>query len=46
VLDLRRDPAPVLMVSIASERWADATLLADNVSMFIDRVESGTLDLE
>jgi hypothetical protein len=45
VLDLRRTPAPVLMVSNASESWDDAIVQAPDVADFLRRVEDGTFDL-
>jgi hypothetical protein len=44
VLDLRRDPSPVLMVDITSEGWNSATRQADDLAQFIERIESGTFD--
>ncbi|MGK5677772.1 hypothetical protein [Actinoplanes sp. URMC 104] len=45
VVDLRQDPAPVLMVSNASEGWDDAVVQAPDVATFVARVEDGTFDL-
>ncbi|MFG1991261.1 hypothetical protein ACGFJ7_14925 [Actinoplanes sp. NPDC048988] len=45
VFDLRQDPAPVLMVSNASESWADAVVQAPDAADFIKRLEDGTFDL-
>lgn len=42
VLDLRSDPAPVLLVDITSSGWDDATRQADDVDELIDRIEAGT----
>ncbi|GAA3727076.1 hypothetical protein GCM10022225_05400 [Plantactinospora mayteni] len=44
VLDLRQDPAPVLLVDITSEGWAAAIPQADDVPSFVERVESGQFD--
>ncbi|SDT29234.1 SMI1/KNR4 family protein [Actinoplanes derwentensis] len=44
VLDLRRDPAPVLTVDIASAGWDSGILQADNVGQLIDRIESGEFE--
>jgi len=43
-LDLRRDPAPVLLVDITSEGWPAAMPQADDVTSFIEQVESGRFD--
>ncbi|MCO8276655.1 hypothetical protein M1L60_39360 [Actinoplanes sp. TRM 88003] len=45
VLDLRQDPAPVLLVSNASESWDDAVVQAADIEAFIARIEDGTFDL-
>jgi hypothetical protein len=42
VLDLRTDPAPVLLVDITSSGWDSAIGQADDVSQLIDRIEAGT----
>lgn len=42
VLDLRSDPAPVLLVDVASSGWDSAILQADDVGELIDRIEAGT----
>jgi hypothetical protein len=42
VLDLRRDPAPVLLADITSTGWDSAIRQADDVSQLIDRIEAGT----
>lgn len=42
VLDLRRDPSPVLMVDITSEGWDSAIRQAGDVARFIEGIESGT----
>lgn len=42
VLDLRRDPAPVLLVDITSGGWDGAIRQADDVRELVDRIESGT----
>lgn len=42
VLDLRSDPAPVLLAGISSTGWDDAIRQADDVGDFIDRIEAGT----
>lgn len=44
VLDLRQDPAPVLLVDITSSGWGDAIKQADDVGQFIDRIEAGAFD--
>ncbi|GAA2106616.1 hypothetical protein [Actinomadura alba] len=44
-LDLRQDPSPVLMVDITSDGWDPAIRQADDVGVFIERIESGTFDL-
>lgn len=41
VLDLRKEPAPVLLVDIVSAGWDSAIRQADDVSRLIDRLESG-----
>lgn len=45
VFDLRQDPAPVLMVSNASESWDDAIVQAPDAKDFVKRLEDGTFDL-
>ncbi|XVU23201.1 hypothetical protein ACQPZJ_38990 [Actinoplanes sp. CA-054009] len=45
VFDLRQDPAPVLMVSNASESWEDAVVQAVDAADFVKRLEDGTFDL-
>ena len=42
VLDLRSDPAPVLLVDITSSGWDDAIRQADTVDEFVDKIEAGT----
>jgi hypothetical protein len=42
VLDLRSDPAPVLLVDITSSGWDNAIRQADDVGELIDRIEAGT----
>jgi hypothetical protein len=42
VLDLRNDPAPVLLADITSSGWEDAIRQADDVGEFVDRIEAGT----
>nr|BFE59898.1 hypothetical protein GCM10020063_044240 [Dactylosporangium thailandense] len=42
VLDLRSDPAPVLLVDITSGGWDDAIRQADDVGELVDRIEAGT----
>ncbi|SCG33824.1 hypothetical protein GA0070213_10129 [Micromonospora humi] len=44
VLDLRSDPAPVLLVDIASSGWEDAIRQADDVRQLIDRIEAGVFE--
>lgn len=46
VLDLRSDPAPVLLVDITSSGWDSAVRLADDVGELIDRIEAGTFAFE
>jgi hypothetical protein len=41
VLDLRRDPAPVLLADITGEGWPTAIRQAGSVADFIEEVESG-----
>ncbi|MGI5144984.1 hypothetical protein ACQEVC_01060 [Plantactinospora sp. CA-294935] len=45
VLDLRQDPAPVLLVDISSAGWPEAIPQADDVASFVQRVESGQFDV-
>lgn len=45
-LDLRRDPAPVLLVDITSSGWDSAIRQADAVDDLIDRIEAGTFTFE
>ncbi len=42
MLDLRSDPAPVLLADISSTGWDDAIRQADEVGEFIGRIEDGT----
>jgi hypothetical protein len=42
VLDLRSDPAPVLLVDITSSGWDSAIRQADDVGELIARIEAGT----
>lgn len=42
VLDLRSDPAPVLLVDITSSGWDSAIRQTDTVGELIDRIEAGT----
>lgn len=44
VLDLRSDPAGVLLIDISSGGWDSAIRQADDVSQFVDRVEAGTFE--
>ncbi|MFC3502803.1 SMI1/KNR4 family protein [Micromonospora krabiensis] len=46
VLDLRGDPAPVLLVDLSSDGWDGAIRQADTVGEFIDRVEAGTFAID
>ena len=46
VLDLRHDPAPVLLVDITSSGWDSASSQADDVSVLIDRIEAGTFEFD
>ncbi|MGW4946017.1 hypothetical protein ACWEOZ_31050 [Actinoplanes sp. NPDC004185] len=41
VLDLRKDPAPVLLLDITSAGWETGIRQAGDVSQLIDRIESG-----
>jgi hypothetical protein len=43
-LDLRDDPAPVVLVDITSDCWDDNPRQSDNVEILISRVEDGTFD--
>jgi hypothetical protein len=42
VLDLRHNPALVMLVDITSSGWDSAIRQADDVSLLIDRIEAGT----
>jgi hypothetical protein len=42
VLDLRHDPAPVLLVDITDSGWNSAIRQTDDVSLLIDHIEAGT----
>jgi hypothetical protein len=42
VLDLRRDPDPVLLIDICSDAWDSAVPQADNIAELTDRIEAGT----
>jgi hypothetical protein len=42
VLDLRRDPVPVLAVHVTSEGWDEAVPQAGDVGEFVERVAAGT----
>jgi hypothetical protein len=46
VLDLRSDPAPVLLADITSSGWASAIRQADDVGQLIDRIEAGTFEFD
>lgn len=46
VLDLRSDPAPVLLVDVSSGGWDSAIRQADDVSQLIDRIEAGTFEFD
>lgn len=46
VLDLRHDPAPVLLVDITSSGWGNAIKQADDVSQLINRLEAGTFEYD
>ncbi|NES27871.1 hypothetical protein GCE86_10110 [Micromonospora terminaliae] len=46
VLDLRREPAPVLLVDITSSGWDSAIRQADDVRQLIDRIEAGTFEFD
>jgi len=41
-LDLRSNPAPVVLVNTASAGWTDAILQVENVTAFIDAIENGS----
>ncbi|MCW6007113.1 hypothetical protein K1W54_21390 [Micromonospora sp. CPCC 205371] len=43
-LDLRADPAPVMLVEITSGGWAGSVRQADDVASFLARVEASTFD--
>lgn len=43
-LDLRADPAPVLLVEITSDGWAGCVRQATDVASFLARVEAGAFD--
>ncbi|MDG6105645.1 SMI1/KNR4 family protein [Dactylosporangium aurantiacum] len=45
-LDLRGDPAPVLLVDITSAGWESGIRQADDVGAFIRRVEDGGFEFE
>ncbi|WP_433113470.1 hypothetical protein [Micromonospora sp. CA-246542] len=42
MLDLRGDPAPVLLADITSSGWDSAVRQADDVRQLISRIEAGT----
>lgn len=44
VVDLRQDPAPVLLADITSSGWDDAVLQAESVAEFVEQIEAGTFD--
>lgn len=44
VLDLRQEPAPVLLVDITSEGWDSAVWQADDVGQLVNRIESGDFE--
>lgn len=44
VLDLRSDPAPVLLIDTSSDGWGAGIRQAGDVSQFIDRLEAGTFE--
>jgi hypothetical protein len=44
VLDLRRDPAPVLPVDITSAGWDSGIRQADDIGQLIDRIENGEFE--
>ncbi len=44
VLDLRQDPAPVLLVDITSSGWETATRQAGDVAELVGRIEACTFD--
>ncbi|WP_211898225.1 hypothetical protein [Saccharopolyspora erythraea] len=41
-VDLRHDPAPVMLVDLTTSGWQDARPQADDIARFIERIESGT----
>ncbi|GAB7040722.1 MULTISPECIES: SMI1/KNR4 family protein [Catenuloplanes] len=43
-LDLRKDPAPVLLIDITSAGWETGIPQADDVHQLIDRIESGEFE--
>jgi hypothetical protein len=42
VLDLRGDPAPVLLLDTTSDGWANGIRQGDDIGGLIDRIEAGT----
>lgn len=44
VLDLRQDPAPVLLVPIVSDGWQNASPQAETVASFVEQVAAGTFE--
>jgi hypothetical protein len=44
VVDLRREPSPVLLLDITSEGWPAALHQTDDVAGFVEGVESGAFD--
>jgi hypothetical protein len=44
VLDLRSDPAPVLLADITSAGWDSAIRQTDDVSRLVDSIEAGTFE--
>lgn len=46
VLDLRHDPAPVLLAGLASEGWNTTFRQSADVSQLIARIESGTFEFD
>ncbi len=46
VLDLRQDPAPVLLIDITSSGWDSAIGQVDDVSLLIERIEAGIFEFK
>jgi hypothetical protein len=46
VLDLRADPAPVLLVDVSSDGWHAGIRQADDVGDLVERIEAGTFEFD